>query len=72
MNMYRQSVESSNIKSIGYDPALRTLQIEFKNGGIYEYAEVMPNEYDNLMDAASIGSFFHYNIKDRYETTKLN
>ena len=34
--MYRESVESSNIASIGYDEASRTLEVEFLNGSVYE------------------------------------
>jgi KTSC domain len=33
--MERQPVSSSNLKSVGYDPRSRTLEIEFHNGGVY-------------------------------------
>ena len=33
-------VESSNVEAIGYDKESETLQVEFKNGGIYQYFDV--------------------------------
>lgn len=38
--MNRKSVTSSNIASIGYDETSETLEIEFKNGGVYQYFDV--------------------------------
>jgi len=35
--MDRQPVVSSNIKSIGYNHILRTLEIEFHEEGTYQY-----------------------------------
>lgn len=69
--MYRQSVESSNLAEVGYDQDTQKLQVMFKNGGLYEYDRVPFNVYQELLDSPSVGSYFHYNIKDRYETVKL-
>ncbi len=38
--MERISVLSSVIRSIGYDNLTMTLEIEFANGGVYEYMDV--------------------------------
>jgi hypothetical protein len=38
--MTRTDVVSSNVKSIGYDPALCMVEVEFKNGGLYQYTNV--------------------------------
>jgi len=35
--MNRQTVSSSNIHSIGYDVKFQILEIEFQDGGIYQY-----------------------------------
>ena len=65
-HMVRTSVRSSNIRSVGYDPASRTLEVEFQSEGVYQYSSVPENVYQGLMQAASKGSYFHDHIKDRY------
>ena len=61
--MNRMSVSSSNIASIGFDEASNTLEIEFNNGGIYQYYGVPSSEYQALMSADSHGKYFDVNIK---------
>ena len=43
--MERQSVSSSNLRSIGYDHSSSTLEVEFNNGSIYQYFDVPENVY---------------------------
>lgn len=54
--MQRQPVQSSNVVSIGYDEQEKILEIEFKNGSIYEYKFVPKEVFDEIMSAQSIGS----------------
>lgn len=68
--MRREPVESSNIKSIGYDAQNRELHIEFKSGGVYSYHGVSPDEHESMMKADSIGSHFHKRIKPHYQHRK--
>lgn len=68
--MQHQSVTSSNISSIGYDAASRTLEVTFHNGGTYAYSGVPQSEYDALMAASSHGSYLNSNIKSSYTATK--
>ena len=67
--MDRTPVSSKNIASIGYEDGI--LEIEFNSGGIYQYDGVPKEVYSSLIDAKSIGSYFHHNIRDRYPTTKV-
>ncbi|MBZ9570579.1 KTSC domain-containing protein [Methanobrevibacter sp. TMH8] len=69
--MNRDNVVSSNINSIGYDSATKTLEIEFHSGGTYQYYDVPESEYNGLMAASSHGSYFHANIKNRYTYKKI-
>jgi len=64
--MDRQPVPSSNIRSIGYEPDTRTLEVEFRSGSVYQYSDVPLAVYEGLMQAASKGSYFHNHVKDRY------
>jgi len=69
--MIRQSVGSTNINSIGYDPKSQTLEIEFLSGGIYQYFNVPESIYNALMATSSHGSYFRHHIKDQYRWTKI-
>jgi hypothetical protein len=64
--MHRIPVASTSLRSIGYDPAQRILEIEFVHGGVYQYAGVAPEIYDGLEQAPSLGAYFHDYIRDRY------
>jgi len=67
----RQPVRSSNIKSIGYELKSKTLEIEFHDGGIYQYFEVPETVFHGLMGVPSHGSYFHRYIKDKYRWAKI-
>lgn len=53
--MERRQVQSSNVKSVGYDASTGTLEIEFHSGGTYLYYDVPEETYAKLMDSPSIG-----------------
>ncbi|MES9898547.1 MAG: KTSC domain-containing protein [Sedimenticola sp.] len=69
--MERQSVSSSNIASIGYDEGSETLEVEFLNGGLYQYFDVPQNMYDAMMAADSHGRFLASDIKGVYRYSKV-
>ena len=52
--MRRQVVSSSRIASVGWEN--NTLEIEFHNGAVYQYYNVSLTEYQNFMNAPSLGS----------------
>lgn len=60
--MDRQQVESSNIASIGHDAETNVLEIEFKNGAVYQYPDVPRWRYNEMMSADSKGQFLHSDI----------
>ena len=69
--MQRQPVSSSNIASIGYDPASEVLEIEFLNNSIYQYFNVPSSIFGQLMAASSHGTYLSANIKGRYQYVRL-
>jgi len=69
--MERHPVQSSNIVSIGYDIGSETLEVEFKDGGIYQYIGVPHHLYEQFSAAPSIGQFFHYNIKNLFPYARV-
>jgi hypothetical protein len=63
-------VNSSNITAVGYDPASKTLAVQFKSGGTYHYQNVTPEKHGALMSASSIGGHLHTHIKPHHKATK--
>lgn len=64
--MQMTPVASNNIDSVGYDPQTLSLHVRFKSGLTYEFEDVPEREYDALISAPSVGSFFYHNIRDVY------
>lgn len=70
--MTRTPVRSSNIAAIGYDAVTGILEIEFKNGDVYQYDNVAEATHKALMKANSIGSYVAIHIKNKYSHRKVN
>jgi len=69
--MERQPVSSSNLASVGYDPNSEILEIEFRDGGVYQYYSVPQFVYDRLMTAGSLGQFFNSQVKGLYHYSRI-
>ncbi len=61
--MHRDAVSSSNIISAGYDSASETMEIEFKDGAVYQYYNISEHLYEQFQSAPSKGQFFNIYIK---------
>ena len=68
--MKRKQVQSSNIRSIGYNGSLGILEVEFNGSSVYYYKEVKPEVVVELLLADSIGAYFASNIKTKYQYAK--
>jgi hypothetical protein len=62
----RTPVQSRAIVSAGYDAEQRTLELEWKNGRVYQYFEVPQGTFEWLLRAHSKGAFFSRMIDQRY------
>ena len=60
-----QSVQSSQVKAIGYDASSKTLAVQFARGAgsVYHYPNVEPDTFEAFKAAKSIGTFFGQHIK---------
>jgi hypothetical protein len=63
LRLLRERVTSSVIESIGYDDVTNMLEVEFRTGRVYQYLDVPPDLYRDLMNAESIGEFFNRTIR---------
>jgi len=64
-------VSSSNIESVGYDETNLDVYVKFLNGSIYKYIGVPQHEFENLRDAASVGSYLNRYYKNVYSYERV-
>lgn len=64
--MQRKPVESSQIRSIGYDAATETLEVEFKGGEVWQYSHFPQQMWLEFESAPSIGKYFSSQIRARF------
>jgi KTSC domain len=65
--MDRLPIDSTLIRSVGYDFANSILDVELLPGGrVYRYFDVPLSIYNELMAADSKGSYFNESIRDLY------
>ena len=69
--MHRDRVDSSSVNSVGYDERSHVLEVEFRNGGVYDYLDVPATEADRLRQADSLGRYLNTRIKPRYRVRKV-
>jgi len=67
----RTPVASSSLRSVGYDDEESVLELEFRSGGVYRYAEVPRETYEGLLSARSHGSYFHEQIRGQYDYHRI-
>lgn len=66
--MDRTPVVSSNIRSVGYEPLSKTLEVEFTNGTVYQYFHVPPGIIEAMTaEGASAGRVFASQVKERFK-----
>jgi hypothetical protein len=68
----RTPVQSSQIKSVGHNPATNEMEVEFGNGSVYRYRGVDAAKHKAMMESPSIGSHFHANIKNLHVAEKVS
>lgn len=64
--MNRTPVESSMVRSVGYDPVDERLEVEFTSGSIYVYMGVPEQIFREMMAAESKGRYMRDYILDQY------
>ena len=69
--VFRNSIESSNIISVGYDPDLCLLDVEYKSNsgkkGFYRYYDVPNFIWEGRKMFKSLGSYLAENVKNQYK-----
>lgn len=69
--MNRMQVNSTNIRSIGYDSQLAVLEVEFTSGDVYQYFNVPEYLHQQFLNASSYGQFLNDSIRYNYRYQKV-
>ena len=69
--MERKRVNSSRIRSVGYDEKTRTLEVEMSNGQVFQYGGVYPEVHRRFMAAPNPTSFFDDKIAEEYTAKRI-
>lgn len=69
--MNRTRVISKNLKSVGHEPLSATLEVEFLDGKVYQYDNVPASIFKSLLQAASKGTYFAKEIKNKYTSKRI-
>jgi hypothetical protein len=67
----RTHVESSAIRSVGYDAQQRILEVRYVNGALYRYLKVPPEVMEYLEKAPSKGGFVNTIVKPHFKMEKI-
>lgn len=65
-------VESTMANAVGYDPDRHRLQIEFKNGSVYQFEGVDEDTWEEIKETDSPGRFFNREIKGNYPSRRVD
>jgi hypothetical protein len=69
--MQRKRVNSSKVRSVGYDEPTRTLEVEMSNGQVFQYTGVYPEVYRQFMAAPNPTAFFDDKIAEEYTAKRV-
>jgi len=69
--MERKSIESSMIRSIGFDSESSILEIEFNSGAIWQYFDFPESEWYEFENAESQGKYFNREILNQYTESQV-
>lgn len=70
MTFLWQSVESSVIKSFGYDTVENILVVHFNSNSVWLYIDVPFDVYAELSESKSKGKYFNLHIRNFYVSQK--
>ncbi len=69
--MERKRLNSSRIRSVGYDAKAQLLEIEFSDSKVVQYRGVSPEVHRQFMAAPSATSFFEDKIDESFPSSRI-
>lgn len=47
--MIMHPTTSTNVRAVGYEPSTRTMRVQFRSGGVYEYHDIDPLLFEEML-----------------------
>lgn len=69
--MERKRVNSSKIRTVGYDSKSQLLEVEFTDSKLVQYRGVSPEVHRQFMSAPSPTSFFEDKIDESFPSNRI-
>ena len=69
--MEMKKISAGKLRGIGYDKALRLLQVQLDDGSVLEYSAVNEDVWRRLLNSGSAWSFYRDNIEEEYASKKV-
>lgn len=63
--------DSTVIKEVLYNPALKRMRVCFHAGAVWDYFEVWPADFASLVSAYSLGEVFNKRIRNIYRSMRV-
>lgn len=67
----RLPIDSSNLKSVGYDESRGILAVEFASGAIFHYYQVPLVVFEQMGEAESRGRFYAKEVRGKYHAAVM-
>ena len=71
IDMQRKRVNSSKLRSIGYDERLEILEVEMSDGTVFQYSRVSPEVHRRFMNAPNPTTYFDDKIAEEYSSKRV-
>jgi hypothetical protein len=69
--MERKRVKSDKVRSVGYDPNARVLEVELRDGTVLAYSGVSQEVHRQFMNAPSPTSYYEDKIADEFSSRRM-
>lgn len=69
--MHSVAVDSSVLSRAAFSSEHHLLELEFRSGAIYQYFDVPPQTYTELIAADSKGEYFNANIRNHFPCIQI-
>jgi hypothetical protein len=67
----RLELDSSALAWVRYVPEQRVLQVGSRTGRVYDYFDVPPEIYSELLAAESKGRYYNHHIRNEFEFNQV-
>lgn len=69
--MERTRVQSDTLRSVGYDSRTATLEVQFRDGGVFQYFSVPQFLYLRLVGVGVKAGYFQDQVRRRFKFRRV-